>query len=208
MLETGDLKRIEQRAFRHTLQDGLMEMTAGVFLVLLASSLQFPGGVVAALALFFVIVVPLVRHLKNRLVYPRLGYVSFPQGEPGKLGRFMLGFLLLALVVMVVILVVTGDISVARRWYRWLPIFYGILLSGGFLVVALASGLVRFWVYALFSVALGVAWSIPQFEPRMTAISLYLLSMGLLLFPWGLALFILFLRRHPAPAEEVSYDAQ
>ncbi len=151
---------------------------------------------------------PLVKYLKNRFTYPRVGYVSFPQGEPGKLGRFMLGVLLVALVVMVVILVVTGDISVARRWYRWMPIFYGILLSGWFVGLALVSGLVRLWVYALFSVALGVAWSIPQFEPRMTAISLYLLSMGSFLLPWGLALFILFLRRHPAPAEEVSYDAQ
>lgn len=208
MLETGDLKRIEQRAFRQTLQDGLLEMTLGAFLLIMGVFLPFGGGVVVALGLFFLIGIPLVRHLKNQFTYPRIGYVSFPQGEPGKLGLFMLGFLLLALAVMVVILVVTGDISVARRWYRWMPVFFGILLSGEFVGAAVISRLLRFWVYALFSLALGVAWSIPQFEPRMTAISLYLLSMGSCLLPWGVILFILFLRRHPAPAEEVSHDAE
>lgn len=208
MLETGDLKRIEQKAFRHTLQDGLVELTAGVYLVILAGFLQFTGGVVVALALFFLIGVPLVRHLKNRVTYPRIGYASFAQGDPGKLGLFMLGFLLLGLAAMVTVLVITGDISVARKWYRWMPIFIGIVLSGGFIGLAAISGLVRLWVYALFSVGLGVAWSIPRFEPRMENISFYLLSMGLFLIPWGLILFVLFLRRYPAPAEETSHDVE
>lgn len=206
MSENRDLKRIERRAFAHFLQDGLAETVFGLFLVVLGSFMSLTGGVLIALALFM-LAAHLARKVRKRFVYPRTGYAELRPGEPRRLIQAVAAFAAIAFVGTGV-LIVTGHGSVAGNWYRWLPIFYGLFVSGAFVGLALASGIPRYWMYALASFAAGVAWTVPVFEGRMTGMSLFLLSMGVFLLSCGVIVFILFLRRHPIRAEEASYDAE
>lgn len=101
---------------------------------------------------------------------------------------------------------VTGDLTDRLAFYRWLPLFCGVLVAGGFVHAAGTSGLLRFKVYAAAATAGGLALTFAMPTPGRAAgyarLSLLLGFLAALLVASGAWVLVRFVRSNPAaPAD-------
>lgn len=198
-----DEKTIARNAWRDSLQDGLYELTSGVGLLFIALLLQSEAmGFVVIVAIFMP---ALVKRLKERYTYPRLGYVGFPESSKN-FGREMLAALGIAIALIALLIVATGGINESWGWNKWLPLLPALLFQAAFLPLANRSGIKRYYLLAGLALLLGVVFTLPTLPGRTDNLSLYLFAIGTVLAIWGAILLITFLRRYPVQAEEAQND--
>ena len=205
-----DMKEIEKRAYRATLQDGIMEMYLGLFLGFYAGACnaastyfktEFP---IMPFALFFMFSAIIIELIRRRLTYPRVGYAKIdPKIRP-----------VFALVVIVPLCIFPLFLAIAARffadtwnldpWLKWSPAFLGIVFGCLFYSVAIRSGNAFYYAFLVLSVISGISLSLIRFSPARTGMMVFLLGMGGLLLLYGVTVLIQFLRKYPKPTKEVS----
>jgi len=200
MTQTIDVERIERRIVRDYCQDGVMETVVGAYFLLLGLTLS--RGTAGPFVAFFIFLAPLVQGLKKRYVYPRTGYVKLREGDPGPAPWFALGSLALGLVVLIVVLIALGIIGQPARWYRWMPIAFGIWMAGSFLGLGLAVRMVRYYLVAVASLVSGPIFAVLTLSAKLANIGLFFAAIGALLVVVGGTSFLLFLRRYSVVVEE------
>ena len=200
MVERIDLKQVERNVLRDFFQDGLADMLLGACFLFLGLLLPV-GGVVAFVAILAVFLPPVVMGLKKRLTYPRAGYVELRQGDPGPVPWFVLGSLVLGLLALVAVLIAAGVIADPGRWYRWMPIFFGIWLAGIFLGLGVHVRLVRYYVVAAVALAAGPLAALLPLSGKLSNISLFFAFVGAVILGGGALAFVRFLQRYPLPTE-------
>ncbi|MDD8027627.1 MAG: hypothetical protein PHI34_14085 [Acidobacteriota bacterium] len=203
-----EFKAIERRTVRSFYDDGLFEIALGAIFLLLG--VYFFGEIALpetsslpmflSSAFFFVIVFAgllinkILRFLKQRITYPRAGYVSFRKERSPK-RRLTAG----------VIGAVTGaSIPVLMQFipsFRdMLPAFNGFLLGIVFLLLASKSGVARYFVLACISAFAGIALAAAGIGD-IRGVSLHCALLGAAMVLSGLAALIVFLRRNKRAAE-------
>ena len=98
-----------------------------------------------------------------------------------------------------------GRLWELSHWPTWAPVVAGVVLAAGFAHTALRSGLWRWGLYALASIAGGVAFWLFPFGARINPsdrLTLLLFSLGGLLILTGVVVVLQFTRTHPVVAEE------
>jgi hypothetical protein len=199
-MEKIDLKQIERNVFRDYLQDGLADMMLGAYFLFIGLGL---ASTVTPLIVFpIVFFAPLLLGLKKRFTYPRTGYVELRQGDPGLVLWFTLGSLVLGLIALVAVLIAAGVIAQPAQWYRWMPIFFGICLSGILLGLGLSVRLMRYYVVAGVALAGGPTFALLPLTGKLENIGLFFSALGAMLLAWGVFAFVRFLRKYPLPTEE------
>ena len=205
MSQNLDVKKVEQRVWRASQQDGLMEVAIGILLV--ATALQIrEKGLIALWILVVVSLAPGLEAIRKRFTYPRIGYVELVQEEP-KTVRGIGVYTIIVFVAMALAFAIFGDIGDWRLWSRWSPTLVGVLLSGGMIYAASKSGAARYYVFLVLAVGLGVAFSI-LFPEGYTGLTLYLLTLGGVFILCGAIIFLCFLHKNPLPAEEAADGAE
>ena len=205
MSENVNLKEIEQKTFKDSQQDGLMEIAIGICFVAMS------GRLVSRLLIFtlaFPLFLPrvLVVALRKRFTYPRIGYVKLIPDEAKEVVPGILLLLLVLVAVMAIAFLFFGDVGDFDLWVQWCPVLFGTQLAGFFVFLASKSGAARYYVFALWSMLSGLVFSVLKFEFQTAGLFIYFLIVGAILLLWGLVLFIRFLRAHPKPIEEVVND--
>jgi hypothetical protein len=207
-----ELERIERRTVRHWFEDGIFEMSFGVFLLLL--SLLFLGLAwapegsalravlsVGLLPLFLLggwLMKRMMRALKQRLAYPRTGYVAYRKRErKGQLARPLLigvaAGILAALSMMLFSSKPTG--------FNPLPGIDGLAFALVLGFLALRSGLGRFAVLAVISAAAGTAFSFTGGD-SLKRLAIFFVALSASLILSGLIGCLLYLKRNPLPEED------
>ncbi|MHC4557703.1 MAG: hypothetical protein ACYTFW_11240 [Planctomycetota bacterium] len=197
-----NLQEIEQKTFRESQQDGLLELVMGICMVAISTRL-FSRLLVGMLALPVILFGPLLFAMRKRFTYPRIGYVKLIPDKPKEIIRCIFLITLTVIVVMAVAFILFGDVRDFNLWMKWIPAWGGIVLAGMFSSFGSKSGCTRYYVFALWSLISGFVLSILHFEAVETGTLLYFLVMGCLLIPWGLIIFIRFLQKYSKQAEEV-----
>jgi hypothetical protein len=196
MSDKLNLDDLERRSWRYDAQDGLVELLAGILFFFIARSVVDPHlAWVPALLIF-----PMrwaMKFFKERFSYPRIGYVKLKSEDGAELGRGMLTYLMLVLVIFVVGLALLGDITSWAHWMKWMPALVGGFCSGGFLYMAQKSRLVRHYFLFVFCVGWGIACSLMQTPFPRAGLQRWALGLGLVCLVMGVATFLVFLRRHP-----------
>lgn len=205
MKQESTLKVIEQKTFRESQQDGLLELVMGLCMVLMSSRLLSPA-LVGMLALPAVLFWPVLEAMRRRFTYPRVGYVKLIPDKPKDVIRGIFLVTLVVLVVLGVALWTTGKIRDFDLWMRWCPFWGGTVLAGMFSSFASKSGSARYTLFALWSFASGFVLSVLKFEEVETGTLLYFAVMGLVLIPFGMARFVSFLHKYPKPVEGTHND--
>ncbi len=220
---TDNLDRVAQRTQRYWYQDGLPEIAAGfLFLVgglviaLAATPIVDPGTALALLLALALIVLAgvvevavgrgiqtLIDALKNRLTYPRTGYVSYRRPAPKKRSlRARIG-LYLGLMVgsMTGAALVAAIISAASlpEWALSMAMTQGVLLAIVLVVMGYRYGLVRFYVLAALSLVIGMLVALNN--GTFSGGALYFVTMGAVLALSGLATLAIYLRRYRLPED-------
>ena len=213
-----EFKPFDQAAYRHTIMDGLTEILMGIFLLLIAVAVSFgPYGLLVYLAPL--VFLPALRFLQNRYTAPRVGYVEPAADKPKEVlpGILLYCLLLLAAAWAIAFLASGGLVrpDYALMWQRlhqWSPALAGIAVAGGLWYAGSRSGLRRFFVAAVGSVALGVVVTALCCVPGVPflrgdgvrGLQAYLVAMGGLSLISGLIVFARFLRSHPVQSSEAT----
>ncbi len=222
MAQNINLKEFRGEAVRAYLQDGLVELLAGITFAWWAGVffayvfLDFGATVVCWLPWLFIMVgLPAA---KRRFVYPRIGRVEVVSAGAWKMVAVLGGLVVVVLAVAdllgVVVLVAPQDqVPAVLRpildaiWSN-LSAIMGIVLAGVFVLVAFRHGVSRFYLFALVSLTSGVAFAMLESGRWPTTPlrwALYFAVMGIVLMASGVVLFVRFLRDYPLPAEGASY---
>ena len=202
MAQEIDLKNIEQKTFRQSQQDGLMELVMGICMLAISTRL-FSRLFIFMMVIPVLLFGPLLALMRRRFTHPRIGYVKLIPDKPKSV---ITGILLVTLVVlgaMAVAFFFLGDIRDFNLWMRWCPFWGGTVLAGMFSSLASKSGAVRYYIFAGWSFLSGIVLSLLDFEVIETGTLLYFAVMGGLLVPFGLTQFAMFLHKHPKFAKEL-----
>jgi hypothetical protein len=196
-MDEKGIERAIRRTASYYLQDGIVELLAGGLLVLAAAveaveiyvrpPVRSFGawGMIVVAGISLPIVLWVVPKLKERVTYPRTGYVEY--AEPSAARRWLAVGAGLVAALLVVAVVARG----AERWREWLQAFSGLAIGLFLALTALRHAVARLYVLACFSVVAGVAVSLARLGEERSMV-FYFVAMGTGLLTSG----ALALRRH------------
>jgi len=207
----NDIDKVIQRTHRYWYEDGLAEIATGCMfvscgLLLLVMGSIPPGSLLApVLAVGFVILVAFgglfvsraVKAVKNRVTYPRTGYVSYRY--PGSSGRpWIIGA---GVGITLAVLGIVLSKAHAPTWLGSMSMVQGLILGAVLLYIGNRLGLTRFYVLAFLSALIGVVVALNGFGDALGSAA-YFGEMGLVLTVSGLFTLRAYLRQTQPPIEE------
>jgi len=207
----NDIDKVIQRTHRYWYEDGLNEIATGcIFVVcgLFLFIMRFvrPISPLACIvAIGFTILVAFgglaasraVKAVKNRITYPRTGYVSYRRPEGNRRRRLIVAGLGVALGALGIALSIAG----APTWLVSMPMAHGLIIGACLLYLGHRLGLARFYVLALVSVLVGVVAALGGFDDALGSAA-YFGEMGFVLTASGLFTLRAYLRQTQSPIEE------
>lgn len=190
-----DIQHIEKRTRRYWYMDGLAEIVmGGVSLILgayfllqavlpeesLLSQLLNAGMALVIIGLVF-LGRRIIAFAKERLTYPRTGYVSYKQPPANR--RWIAAGAALVAAALAVLLSAKAPPVVA-----WVPLISGLLIGAALIYFSYKVSVGRIYVLAVLSLLLGLALGLSGLE-ELLGLAIYYAVMGLaLLLSGGLAL--------------------
>ncbi len=203
MKQQIDLKKIEQKAFSQSQQDGLMELVMGICLLAMSTRL-LSRVLIGMFPIAIVLFGPVLNALRNRFTYPRTGYVKLVEDKPKDAIAGIALVILIVIALLAVSFILFADVRDFGLWMKWVPLWAGIMLAIMFVSLVAKSPAARYYIFAVYSFVVGLLLSILRFAEVETGTLLYFLAMGAFLTPFGLVLFIRFLQKYPKPAQELT----
>jgi hypothetical protein len=193
-----DLKGMEKKSWRRSMEDGLVETFLGLLLLGVGLSMALGGRLGAFYPAFFIIFgIPALEAIRRRLVYPRVGRVKLIDESPRRMAGGILGYASIVGILMVVgIFLVFGELE-ADRIYRAMPIFLSLIMLGAMTYAHGKSGDRRFHAYAAIALVAAPFFTLTDFGARMAGLGYYSLFLGSVFMVVGLAAFLRFLHKHP-----------
>jgi hypothetical protein len=203
-----DIHNLRRRTLQYWHIDGLTEIAFGAILLVLgayffAQSILPPGTLLyQVLDMAFVLLLVssgllagrFVSLLKNRLTYPRTGYVAYPEKSPRY--RWLGGILAAAIGFLV-----AGLISTAPASLAWMPTISALILSAVLCFLGFRFGLLRFFVLGILILAAGISLALAGIGDIRGMAIFYTLSGLAVLISGGLTL-LAYLRSHPPLQEQ------
>jgi len=196
----------ERRARRYWYEDGLGEIAVGGFFVILGvyfttqrliTGRLGPTADVLLNLLFPVIVIGaglgmrrVIGKAKERLVYPRAGYVAYPQKQ--RVPKWLTGMIAGAVAGLVAVLARS-----APGVEAWLSAFQGFMIGGFLWWLGRLSGLARFSLLGLVTALIGVLLSLAGGSSTVSG-ALFFGAVGLALMVSGWTAFRHFVRANGA----------
>lgn len=210
-MTTDPLQNAQKRAFQYWYVDGTFEFSFGGLCLLLAvyfyiQYLLVESWVANLMIVFFLLFMlggaflinRLVMTMKERITFPRTGYISFPrQTGSNRWGRaLLLGAVSAIVSAGMVLLLANRPIG-----FDWTVTASGLLFGAVVTYLGFRTGAARFFIHAALSVGLGLAFGFANLPENIGLTAFYgLLGLGMLTVG-GLSLWM-YLRQNPAPAED------
>lgn len=205
MKQEMNVKEIEQKTFRQSQQDGLMEFVMGICLLAMSTRL-LSRVLIGMFPLAMLLFRPVLSAMRKRFTYPRTGYVKLVDEKPKDAIAGIALITLIVIAVLAVAFILFADVRNFGLWMKWVPLWAGVVLAIMFVSLVAKSTTTRYYIFALYSILAGLVLSLLQFAKVETGTLLYFLAMGAFLTPFGLVLFIHFLHKYPEPVKETKND--
>lgn len=194
-----DPNLIERNVWQDSLRDGLMELFLGAYLLLTGIFLQ---AEMTAMFIFLIVLAPmLLKRAKERITYPRIGYVKFTEAGK-KAGQRILVALTGALLVLLLVVFFASEDDRIETLYQWVPLLPALLFLAVLIPIGSRSGLIRYYVMAGLALAVGLVIPFLGLAEKMDSIALYLIIVGSIFLVWGVPLFTKFLQDYPVRSQE------
>ncbi|RPH61577.1 MAG: hypothetical protein EHM81_03975 [Chloroflexi bacterium] len=209
-MNADTLNKTHLRAIQYWFEDGIVEIAVGVLFLLLAGYFYVdatqPDSLLANLlgGLFVLLLVSgwylvgwIIKLLKERLTYPRTGYVAFRRDKNSqKPVRLALALSVGALMAaMFATLALNPPLGL-----NFMPLGSGLVMALVFGLIGYRTALPRFYLLAAFGLVLGAGLGLSQIGNGLGMTAIYAL-MALALIGTGLVILSRYLRQNPAPAE-------
>jgi hypothetical protein len=193
-----DLLEIERTTYRESMRDGLTEFLLGLVLIVIPG-LMLESTFVPIFVVFYILFLPQgIEAFRRRFTYPRTGYVKLREEQPPKLS---LGVAVAVLLIFISIIAVLYSlaIGVIDRYFIWrcLPTVFGFIMWGPSLYLKEKTGQNRYYLFGTLMSVTGLAVTLALFIPATYALTIYMLSWGLVFLVLGIIRFVLFVRKYP-----------
>ena len=204
----NDLNKTIRRTQQYWFEDGLIELLLGLLIVVLSALFWWQvsnsskyAPLVGGVAMPFIIVLGALllgvtlRWLKQRLVYPRTGYVTYVKPTRKRRGlSALLGLVIGAVMAAAVIQLELADLATA---------FMGAGVGFALFMLGIRVGLMRFYVLAVWAVAVGVTIAFLRLDESLaTTYALGLIGLGMMV-SGGLAFWRYWQNSEPGSDEPV-----
>ncbi len=203
MEEKVDVRAIEKRIMTTFHADGIMELFIGLMLSLIWIAKYFDS--VVFIAIMPALMIPVVRKLKRKITFPRIGYVDV-QGLSGKRSRlkilFLVGTILLG--ICFAFAINSGSISQETKEAisSAIPFIFSLFFLALFIFLGTVFGAKRFYVYGLLSLILINGANFVGVSP-MKSLSI----IGIIVLSMGIFTMTRFLRENPIlPVEDIGEE--
>ena len=204
------LGQFAQRPRRYWFEDGLTELVSGGLFLLIGvfslieglapphSQIMRIGGIAGLITMMVGpwLARPIIRWLKERLTYPRTGYVSFRQPKKSRRAITMIVALIVSAAVVWILMLLPGSLD-------WIPLIEGAAVGTFLFYQGQSFNLTRFYILATLAAALGVGLSLAGIG-NLVGMGLFFIVMSLaILFSGGLTLHN-YIEQAPPPMESHS----
>lgn len=205
-MTTDPVQHAQKRAFQYWYVDGTFEFSFGGLCLLLAAyfyadALLAQAWISNLMIVFFLLVMlggafvinRLVMLLKERITFPRTGYISFPRktGSRRWASMLLLGAVSAAVSVVMVLVLMNRPAG-----FDWTVTASGLLFGAVVTYLAFRTGAARFFIHAALSIGLGLAFGFANLTENIGLTAFYgLLGLGMLTVG-GFSLWM-YLRQNP-----------
>jgi hypothetical protein len=201
MSEKINLKNLEKNAFISYHEDGIIDIFAGIWILIFGLLSIFTERVWVA-GMFLVYGVPIWGILKNKITVPRMGYVKFKNGQISQIKKTVF-IILLVVYACAFVLYILEDYYTIPSWICMLIQGYPILVFGfavtlSFIMGAWIVQIHRFYAYAVLSAFLSVGCHAVNSPFGYVPILLGILIMG-----GGMVRIKQFIHTYPVESEQV-----
>ncbi len=200
------MKKMEKRVYQAMSENGLLEMSLGVYLLVLGILFIGQPKLVAFSVFIMFILKPAVTKIQNRYIHPRIGYVKLREVDSsvGKgIAITAVIFILILVGSLIALNIVLGNVQGRLIWFRWfLPILSSIMFAFGPYWLGSTYGLKRGYFMACFIPAVGILVAILGKTTGYTSLGIIFLTGAIPSIIAGTIMFKRFLLKYPV--EEVS----
>jgi hypothetical protein len=200
---------LRRRANRHALEDGMADLCAGVYTLIVGGATQRIALI--ALAAAYLMIMGTGWKFAHEAVCARRTGAAEPVDQPQMaLLTGILGAGVGSLLVVAASTFAAGRLWDLAHWPLWVPVLAGLVLAAGFGYTYVRSGLTRWAVYATAAAVGGFAFWLAPFSDWINPsdrLTLLLFSVAGLLLAGGTATLVRFVRRHPVVPEEARHGA-
>ncbi len=208
-MTTDPLQNAQKRAFQYWYVDGTFEFSFGGICLVLAAYFYVQHLLAEfwfsnLLIIFFLLVMiggsflinRLVMALKERITFPRTGYISFPRKTGSKRwGRALLLGVVSGLVSAGMVILLANR----PAGFDWTVIASGVLFGLVVTYLGFRTGVLRFFIHAAASVGIGTALGFANLPGNLGLTAFYSLLGLSMLAVGGISLWQ-YLRQNPQPA--------
>jgi hypothetical protein len=200
MTSDFEIERITKRPIQYWFEDGLGELMTGSLFSIMGLFFLIQGWTTDSTAGYLAGILGMVaigagpwlsryflKKLKEKVIYPRTGYVKFPTLKRTR--RILTG--------VIALIVSSGLVFLVSQYedvLNWLPMIEGVAVGAMLYYQAMQVGLIRLYVEAISSILLGAGIAILG-QGDLLGSGLYFLSFGLALVIAGGITLIRYLRR-------------
>jgi hypothetical protein len=205
MSSSTDIRKLENKTYLYYHQDGLLDLIIGAIVFGVGLNEATDTSIWSFITLLLILsYVP----MKNRITFPRLGYVKFKNTRGGVNLKHtsILASIVLTLVLVGILLILRLDNSHLSviQWIRKGPLLlYGLLGLIGFSLFGLLIGLSRLHLYALLS---GIIFSGGHLLNLEISLPFFILAGAILTV--GTIFLIRFVQKYPVITEEAEDDSE
>jgi len=211
MTQNDPTSRSQLRAIQYWYIDGTFEFGFGLLCLILAlyffveihtQGTWISGLIDASLVLFILggawLINRLLRQLKERITYPRAGYVSYPRKNMKRGWRLLLGMVIGGAISAITILLVTNE----SIQFAVMPLISGCVLAFVLVIMGWRSALPRFYLLAGVSAGIGITLAFAGLG-NYIGVAVYYLAISMVLFASGAYTLRTYLRQNPIPEESI-----
>lgn len=194
-----NMQEIRRKSDRYFYEDGLVELMVGVALIWVGITVLAVDNAPRYLTILLVVLLPIVgagtiylasraaEAIKERMVYPRTGYVAYRQTDDVTQRRF----------VTIGLLFITAVVVLMPNRLNSMGFIQGAVFAFIFALLGYRMGMARFYGLALVSLLIGVGVAFLLPSSSVVATTGTLTGIGIALLVSGCTALLVYLRRNP-----------
>lgn len=201
--EKINLKQIEQTQYAESMIDGIIEILMGL-LLLFCPLFFFKPYFVVFVPLFILFGKQIIDSIRDRTTYPRIGRVELRteiETDSYSVKKSVLELLFLLVgaltVTFLAMFIIEGTILEISLWYKWIPLMFGLIMFGPSQYLVENTGRRVYYLFGVFNTIFGFSLSLITFPDIFLGMSLYFMTLGIIVLLYGVIKYIKFVRTYP-----------
>ena len=202
-----NLNKLTKRPFQYWFEDGIGEFVMGILYFLIGinfyiqATIRSPQikAIISLVSVFIIgggviITRKIIGRIKEHIIYPRTGYVSYPK-HPSK------AKIVISIVSLVALAVFALFLRKSTSAFDWTPIVISIICGLLMLYQAIQTSILRLYIESILAIFLGIVIAFLDMGEIFSS-GIFFISFGLVLIVGGGCAFVYYLKNAPPIAKE------